>query len=888
MADTSKKYAKEQLGRFDPSYPQLATVMDNRDPTKTGKLKVWIQGSQSDKNSKDSWIECSYMSPFAGKTPGIPSADAYGQYPKGYGMWFVPPDVGGTVIVIFAQARTFQAFWIGCVYDQRMNTMVPGMATEMSNYSGTDMPLPVTDYDRNTISTSTQDKYANVPIIEGLKKQNLLYDEEAGVANRSSTRQTTPTVYGMSTPRGNSFIMDDGYTEEELTAPTWDDDPDGYQDTQFNNPVNDTRVGGRKNEGVVIKTRSGAQLLLSESSGNVLLINRDGTARISFTGDGDINIHCDKNINMRAGQDINIVAGRSYNIESGQDFNARIGANTKLELMGNLDTKVNGQVVINAGADLRLVTAASLRLQSGSSTDITAGSNVSMKGTTNNVIGTSSVNISGGGQNLTVDSAGNHGSAEFMAPDFKTPSVGLNEHIHNISNFTDASNHGSTVDPGYDGGGTGSASAPIEPQPANDVSPQLAVAQDTDAVQYINYTTETQQIQTQDLMTGEPGMSGYSQTYEGLHMLMPMTGTIRQFGYWGKNVPDQNGQTSDHTGWEIQCNGNVVAPDGGLITVLSNGGIVVQHNSGYKSIFYGLTSNLYSKDVVQKGQSIGTANGIVKFEIRTTSSGIYGFTGTVDPGLFYASQTGQGSAAANKSLIAGQATIPSNSTSPVAPSADSDEIVVSTKIRTIGTGYSQRGSRHVPRRRQSNRSNNTLSAGYNPPQINIGTIDKTAVDWKVQYGDSFLMSDIKEAEGTVQYQTAVGHFYNGKFHRYPDPVAAAYNIGYGHLFTGNQFADGITEDEANNLLIEDTKTCINGASSIYASYKMKTPYIAQIVLCQMVYQMGKGTVLKFKDMLNALAQNNYREAAAHMRNSAWYRQTPRRAELMARRIEACQ
>lgn len=70
MADTSKKYAQQQLGRFDPSYPQLATVMDNRDPTKSGKLKVWIQGSQSDKNSKESWIEASYMSPFAGKTPG--------------------------------------------------------------------------------------------------------------------------------------------------------------------------------------------------------------------------------------------------------------------------------------------------------------------------------------------------------------------------------------------------------------------------------------------------------------------------------------------------------------------------------------------------------------------------------------------------------------------------------------------------------------------------------------------------------------------------------------------------------------------------------------------------------------------------------------------------
>lgn len=887
MADTSKKYAQQQLGRFDPSYPQLATVMDNRDPTKSGKLKVWIQGSQSDKNSKESWIEASYMSPFAGKTPGIPSAEAYGQFPKGYGFWAVPPDVGCTVVVIFAQARTFQAYWIGCVYDQRMNTMVPGMATEVSNYGGTDMPLPVTDYDRNTLSSTTQEKYANVPIIAGLKKQNLLYDEEAGVANRSSTRQTTSTVYGMSSPRGNSFIIDDGYTEEELTAPSWDDDPDGYQDTQFNNPVNDTRVGSRKNEGVVIKTRSGAQLLLSEATGDVLLINRDGTARIRFSGDGDIDMHCDKNINIRAGQDINMVAGRSYNIESGQDLNARIGGKTKLDLIGNLDAKVGGQIVLNSGADLRLVTAASLRLQSGSSTDITAGTSASIKGSSSaNVIGGSSVNISGGGQNLTVDSAGNTGTAMFSAPDFKTPSAGLNDHIHNISNWVNAENHGSTVEPPYQGGGSSSTTAPVQPQPANDVAPELAEAQDTEAVQFINYTQETESVQSEDLMTSDPGMTGYTITYEGLHMFMPCSGTIRQNGYWGKNVPVAGGGKVDSSGWEIQCRGDVVAPDGGVVAA-TNGGLLIQHKSGYKSVFFNIKSDLMNKDVVQKGQKIGTANGVIIFEIRVTSSSVYGFSGSVDPGLFYASQTGTGSDAANKTLIAGQATNQAAPKAVVQPSVDSDELVVSTKIKTIGTGYSQRGSRHVPRRRRTQRTTSAPAASQQE-SYNVGTVDKTAIDWKVVPGDAQFTSELKEYEGTQQYQAAKGYFRNGKFWRYIDSRGFP-TIGYGHLIiSGENFSGGITEQEANDMLVRDSTKAINDAKSIYASYNMKTPYMAQQVLCQMVFQMGKGGVLKFKTMLSCLAKGDYKQAAAQIRNSAWYRQTTRRAELMARRIEACQ
>lgn len=887
MADTSKKYAQQQLGRFDPSYPQLATVMDNRDPTKSGKLKVWIQGSQSDKNSKESWIEASYMSPFAGKTPGIPSADAYGQYPKGYGFWAVPPDVGCTVVVIFAQARTFQAYWIGCVYDQRMNTMVPGMATEISNYAGTDMPLPVTDYDRNTISTSTQDKYANVPIIAGLKKQNLLYDEEAGVANRSSTRQTTSTVYGLSSPRGNSFIIDDGYTEEELTAPTWDQDPDGYQDTQFNNPVNDTRVGSRKNEGVVIKTRSGAQLLLSEASGDVLLINRDGTARIKFTGEGDIEMHCDKNINIRAGQDINMVAGRSYNIESGADFNARVGANTKLDLVGALDAKVGGQVVINAGADLRLVTAASLRMQSGSSTDITAGSNASISAATSaNLIGSSSAIISGGGQTLTVNSGGNSGTAEFNAPNFRTPSAGLNDHIHDISAWVDAENHGSTVEPPRQGGGSGNSESPVQPEPANDVAPTLAPVQDTEAIQYVNYTTETEQVQTQDLMTSDPGMTGYSITYEGLHMFMPCSGTIRQYGYWGKGVPTSSGGKADRSGWEIQCKGDVVAPDGGVV-VITNGALLVQHKSGYKSVFYNIQSDLLNKDVVQKGQVIGKANGVIQFEIRVTSANVLGFSGSVDPGLFYTSQTGTGSEAGNKTLIAGQATNQAAPKAVVQPSVDSDELVVTTKIKTIGTGYSQRGSRHVPRRRRTQRSGGT-PAPTAQESYNVGNVDKTAIDWKVVPGDSQFISELKEYEGTMAYQQAKGYYRNGKFWRYLDSRGFP-TIGYGHLIVGGEnFSGGITEQEANDMLVRDSSKAIYDAKSIYASYKMKTPYMAQQVLCQMVFQMGKGGVMKFKSMLSEMAKGNYKQAAAQIRNSAWYRQTTRRAELMARRLEACQ
>ena len=884
----TKNFADVQNHRFDPNLIQLGTVMDNRDPTHTGKLKVWIQGSQSDRDSKDAWIEVKYCAPFAGRTPGIPGANSYEQYPKGYGFWAVPPDVGCTVAIFFKQGRIFDGYWFACLYDDRMNTMVPGMATESLPNSGYDMPVPVTDYDRNTIQTNIDEKYPNVPMIEGLKKQNLLYDEEKGCANRSSTRQTTSTVYGMTSPRGNSFILDDGYTESELTAPTWEDDPDGYQDTQFNNPVNDTTIGSRKNEGIVLRTRSGAQILLSEATGDVLIINRDGTARIEFSGDGDINIHCDKNINMRAGQDINFNAGGSVYYDVGQDMNWKVNGNTKLDLVGSLDGKVGSQVVINAGADLRLVTAASLRLQSGSSTNITAGTDVSMKGTTANVIGTSSVNISGGGQNLTVDSSGNKGSAEFMAPNFRTPSVGLNDHIHYHQQFSDARNHSDAMAPPVEGGGSSGTTQPIQPEPANDVEVQTVEAQEVEAVEYINSTSEIGEVLTQDLTQSSSDLT-YPQTYEGLQMVMPVSGMIREFGYWGKDVPTDKGTTTNRNGWIIQARGDVVAPDGGLITLIGSDGVVVTHKSGYKSIFYGITPTVFDKDVVEKGSKIGTAKGVLNFEVRVRSSSMFGFGGTVDPGLFYTTVTGQGADAAGRSLVMGEVSNPNSPpVSESSSSVDSDELVVIKRVRKIGTGYSQRGSRNVPRRKTAkNRSTNNPAASPSP-RIDLGSIDKTAIGWKVQSTDKQLIDDLIQFEGTISYQQSVGYYRNGKFWRYIDSRGFP-TIGYGHLITRGDpdFSGGIDEPAAISLLSKDAQKAVNGALKIYAQYNMKTPYMAQLVLTEMVFQLGEGGVKGFRNFLKALAAGDYRRAAAEMKDSDWYRQTRRRVEELSARIAAC-
>ncbi len=161
------------------------------------------------------------------------------------------------------------------------------------------------------------------------------------------------------------------------------------------------------------------------------------------------------------------------------------------------------------------------------------------------------------------------------------------------------------------------------------------------------------------------------------------------------------------------------------------------------------------------------------------------------------------------------------------------------------------------------------------------------MSWIIKSTDAKLLNNIKTFEGTLQYQTKLGYFKNGKFWTYKDHLGFP-TIGYGHLIAKNEnFKNGLTESEADSLLANDLVNKVLDAKSIYDQYKMDLPEDAQRVLVEMVFQMGKQGVLKFTNTLKYLAAKNYKAAANGMRNSLWYKQTTNRAEILAKRIESC-
>lgn len=159
-------------------------------------------------------------------------------------------------------------------------------------------------------------------------------------------------------------------------------------------------------------------------------------------------------------------------------------------------------------------------------------------------------------------------------------------------------------------------------------------------------------------------------------------------------------------------------------------------------------------------------------------------------------------------------------------------------------------------------------------------------NWTLKSDNSQLLECIKNDEGTIAYQTKLGYFKNGKFWTYKDSLNLP-TIGYGHLILpGENFSNGLTESEATTMLAKDLKQAVTDAQSIYDQFGMKGGEQLQLVLTQMVFQMGKKRVLGFKKALAAMGAGDYKTAAKEMRDSSWYRQTPKRCERLARIVES--
>jgi lysozyme len=122
-------------------------------------------------------------------------------------------------------------------------------------------------------------------------------------------------------------------------------------------------------------------------------------------------------------------------------------------------------------------------------------------------------------------------------------------------------------------------------------------------------------------------------------------------------------------------------------------------------------------------------------------------------------------------------------------------------------------------------------------------------------------------------------------------------IGIGHLLTdeekrtgkiyGIDFTDGLTKDEAREILYQDYMKASKGADSVLDMYDIDKEDLTESQLNainEMVFQLGPQGASKFKNTFNLIKQGEFEEAAKEAEDSLWFKQTPNRVRNFQKNI----
>lgn len=421
MAKESRSSAQRSLKElgFTGSGPFEAVVVSHLDPNYMGTLKVDLlrknkAGSLPERVGTT--IEVNYLSPFYGVTNSVHATpnDGYASTQKSYGMWFVPPDAGTKVLVIFAEGDISRGFWIGCVQDQYMNFMIPdGRASTELTTEGTPSELrgrklPTGEYNKKVQAGVNKDptlyrKPYNDDFTATLVAQGLLSDESRGTTTSSARREVPSAVFGISTPGpidkrqgaplgeygefgnkanvfvnrlgGFSFVMDDGDDKLIRKGPASEAPPE-YAYVEAGETDGDRTIP--HNELLRLRTRTGHQILMHNSEDLIYIGNARGTTWIEMSSNGKIDIYANDSISVHSDQDLNFTADRDVNIEGGRNINMRArGRDSEghIQMESKKDTKIlveeNMKVDVKKAQDIKIAEDRKLTVGGDSHHDVT-------------------------------------------------------------------------------------------------------------------------------------------------------------------------------------------------------------------------------------------------------------------------------------------------------------------------------------------------------------------------------------------------------------------------------------------------------------------------------------------------------------------------------------
>ena len=114
-------------------------------------------------------------------------------------------------------------------------------------------------------------------------------------------------------------------------------------------------------------------------------------------------------------------------------------------------------------------------------------------------------------------------------------------------------------------------------------------------------------------------------------------------------------------------------------------------------------------------------------------------------------------------------------------------------------------------------------------------------------------------------------------------------FGIGHLVrdddpeSGQPVGTAVSEDRVNECFDKDVEIVINDCRQLYEDFD-DLPGEAQLIIANMMFNMGRPRLSKFKGMKAGVDARDWNEAADQMVDSRWYYQVTNRAERLVQRM----
>ncbi len=116
-------------------------------------------------------------------------------------------------------------------------------------------------------------------------------------------------------------------------------------------------------------------------------------------------------------------------------------------------------------------------------------------------------------------------------------------------------------------------------------------------------------------------------------------------------------------------------------------------------------------------------------------------------------------------------------------------------------------------------------------------------------------------------------------------------FGIGHLILssdmeyGQEVGTPVSEDRVNECFAKDVEIVLSECAQLYSNFSV-LPEEAQLIIANMMFNMGRPRLSKFKGMKAAVDAGDYHRAAVEMVDSRWYQQVTNRADRLVARMRS--